>query len=96
MFGADTVELFADHEPAVLPTLVDLSARDVATAMGAWRDAATARRDPKPEPPHGLHLSRTLNDRWHLDATLGPETGELLATALRLATTPDDDGRPAR
>ncbi|MGH9112972.1 MAG: DUF222 domain-containing protein, partial [Acidimicrobiales bacterium] len=93
---ADTVALFADHEPAVLPSLVGLSPRDVATAMRAWREAATADRDPKPEPAHALHLSRTLKDRWHLDATLGPETGELLATALRLATTPDDDGRPAR
>ncbi len=91
-----SIELFAEHEPAVVPSLVDLSARDVTTAMRAWREAATADRDPKPERPHALHLSRTLNDRWRLDGTLGPETGELLATALRLATTPDDEGQPAR
>ncbi len=93
---ADTVALFADHETVMLPTLVDLPVRDVATAMRAWREYATANRDPKPQPPQGLHLSRTLADRWRLDANLGPETGELLSTALRLATTPDTDGEPAR
>jgi hypothetical protein len=93
---ADTLELFAAHEAEVVPCLVDLSTRDVTTAMRAWREAATAGRDPKPERPHALHLSRTLADRWRVDGTLGPETGELLATALRLAQTRDDDGQPAR
>jgi hypothetical protein len=92
----DTLELFAEHEAAVVPALVELSPRDVTVAMVAWRDAATAGRDPKPDQPHVLHLSRTLNDRWRTDGSLNPETGELLATALRLATTPDDDGQPAR
>ncbi|MGH9217548.1 MAG: DUF222 domain-containing protein, partial [Acidimicrobiales bacterium] len=81
---ADTVGLFAAHESAMLPTLVDLSARDVGMAMRAWRECASADRDPKPEPAQGLHLSRTLADRWRLDANLGAETGELLCTALRL------------
>jgi hypothetical protein len=90
-----TLELFAAHEAAVVPALVELSPRDVTVAMGAWRDAAIADRDPKPDRPQALHLSRTLADRWRTDGTLGPETGELLATALRLATTPDD-GQPAR
>jgi Domain of unknown function (DUF222)/HNH endonuclease len=62
----------------------------------AWRECATADRHPKPEPPQGLHLSRTLAGRWRLDANLDPETGELLATALRLAQTPDSDGETAR
>jgi hypothetical protein len=43
-----------------------------------------------------LHLSRTLAGRWRLDANLGPEGGQLLATALRLAQNPDVDGEPAR
>src|SRR5512132_2433978 len=88
---ADTVGLFAAHEAALVPSLVALSARDVATAMRAWRECATADRDPRPEPPQGLHLSRTLAHRWRLDANLGAETGELLSTALRLAHTPDAD-----
>jgi hypothetical protein len=37
-----------------------------------------------------------LAGQWRLDANLGPETGELLATALRLAHTPDTDGEAAR
>jgi Domain of unknown function (DUF222)/HNH endonuclease len=65
-------------------------------AMRAWRECASAHRDPRPEPPQGLHLSRTLADRWRLDANLGAETGELLSTALRLAQTPDADGEPVR
>ena len=93
---ADTIGLFADHEAAKLPTLVGLPVRDVATAMRAWREYASADRDPQPEPAQGLHLSRTLAGRWRLDANLGPETGELLATALRLTQTPDTDGEPAR
>jgi hypothetical protein len=91
-----TVALFANHETGMVPTLVDLSVRDVATAMAAWRDCATAHRHPQPEPAQALHLSRTLAGRWRLDANLGPETGELLATALRLAHSPDMDSEPAR
>jgi Domain of unknown function (DUF222)/HNH endonuclease len=93
---ADTLGLFADHEAAMVPTLVDLPVRDVATAMGAWREYATAHRHPQPEPAQGLHLSRTLADRWRLDANLGPETGELLATALRFAQPPQTDSEAAR
>jgi hypothetical protein len=44
-----TLELFAAHEAAVVPSLVDLSPRDVTTAMGAWREAATPDPDPGPE-----------------------------------------------
>jgi Domain of unknown function (DUF222) len=93
---ADTLAVFADHETVMVPTLVDLSVRDVATAMAAWRQCATAHRDPQPEPAQALYLSRTLAGRWRLDANLGPETGDLLATALRLAQCPDTDGEPAR
>ncbi len=92
----DTVGLFADHETAVVPTLVGLSVHDVAAAMGAWRECATADRDPQPEPSQALYLSSTLAGRWRLDGDLGGETGELLATALRLAQSPDVAGEPAR
>jgi Domain of unknown function (DUF222)/HNH endonuclease len=92
----DTTGLFADHETATVPTLVDLSVRDVVAAMQAWRECATADRDPKPAPAPALYLSRTLAGRWRVDGDLGPETGELLATALRLAQCPDVDGEPAR
>ena len=91
-----TVSLFAQHETAMVPTLVDLSVRDVVTAMAAWRECATTDRDPKPEPDQALHLSAALAGRWRLDGNLGAETGELLATALRLAQSPDTDGEPTR
>ncbi|HET6832256.1 MAG TPA: DUF222 domain-containing protein [Acidimicrobiales bacterium] len=93
---ADTVDLFADHEAVMVPSLVDLPVRDVATAMRAWRECASADRDPRPEPPQALHLSRTLAQRWRLDANLGAETGELLSTALRLAQGPDTDSEAVR
>jgi Domain of unknown function (DUF222) len=73
-----------------------LSVRDVAAAMVAWRDCATAHRHPQPEPRQHLHLSATLVGRWRLDANLDAETGELLATALRLAHSPDVPGEPTR
>jgi Domain of unknown function (DUF222)/HNH endonuclease len=92
----DTLGLFADHESELVPTLMGLSVRDVAAAMAAWREAATAHRDPQPQPTSALYLSRTLAGRWRLDANLGPETGELLATALRLAHSPDVPGEAAR
>jgi Domain of unknown function (DUF222)/HNH endonuclease len=93
---AETLALFAEHEAALVPTLVDLPVRDVATAIRASSDCATAHRDPKPESPHHLHLSLTLAGRWRLDANLGAEAGELLATALRVAQAPDADDEPAR
>jgi Domain of unknown function (DUF222)/HNH endonuclease len=93
---ADTTGLFADHEATLVPTLADLSVRDVGAAMQAWRECATSNRDPQPEPAQALYLSSTLAGRWRLDGELGPETGELLATALRLAQSPDVDGEPAR
>jgi hypothetical protein len=93
---AETRDLFAEHEAALVPTLVDLPVCDVATAMRTWLDCATAHRDPKPEATHHLYLSRTLAGRWRLDANLGAETGELLATALRIAQAPDADDEPAR
>jgi Domain of unknown function (DUF222) len=93
---ADTVGLFAEHEGELVPTLATLSVADVALTMRAWRDCATADCVPKPEPPQGLHLSRTLANRWRLDGDLGAETGELLSTALRLAQAPYTHDEPRR
>lgn len=92
---SDTVGLFADHEATLLPSLLDLSTADVATAMGTWRAHATVDRPPAPEPRQSVHLSQLLNDRWRLAGDLTAETGELLATALRLAESGDtEDERP--
>nr|MDQ6911027.1 HNH endonuclease [Actinomycetota bacterium] len=43
-----------------------------------------------------LHLSRTFAGRSECKASFDPEGGELVATALRVATTADVDGEPAR
>jgi hypothetical protein len=91
----DLVDLFAQHEAAVLPDLVPLSPADVATAMHAWRELADD-RPPRPEPPQRLHASRLLDGQLATKGTLNPETGELLLTALRLAQTDDVEGEPAR
>jgi Domain of unknown function (DUF222) len=68
----ETVGLFAEHESELVPTLAGLSADEVATAMRRWREHATADREPKPERPQELHLSRGLDSRWVLDGHLNP------------------------
>jgi hypothetical protein len=88
----ETVELFAQHEAELVPTLAGLSADEVATAMRRWREHATADREPKPERAQELHLSRGLDSQWVLDGNLNAETGELLDTALRLAGTEEVEG----
>jgi hypothetical protein len=92
----ETVGLFAEHEPEVVPTLVGLSADGVGVVMRRWREHATAEREPAPERPQELHLSRSLDHRWVLDGTLNAETGELLDTALRLASAEEVEGEVPR
>jgi hypothetical protein len=92
------VELFAQHEAEVVPALVDLSVPDVAAAMAHWARCAEALDDgPEPEERNrSAHLSRLLDGRVELDAHLDPELGAVVETALRMATTRDADGEPAR
>jgi hypothetical protein len=90
--------LFADHESKVVPALVGLSVSDTAAAMGHWARYAESLLDEPPpeEPERALFLSRTLDGRRELSGHLDAEGGEIVATALRLAQTPDVDGEPAR
>jgi Domain of unknown function (DUF222)/HNH endonuclease len=92
-----TVEVFARHEHALIPVLEPLSVAEVAAAMRAWR-AHLDSPDPAPTAPSSLHASRTLAGRARVDGDLDADTGELLLTALRVATqaAPDTDGEPAR
>jgi hypothetical protein len=92
----DTVGLFADHETDLVPALAGLTPAEVATAMRTWRSHATQDRQPPAERDRALHLSPTLAGRWALDGSLDAETGEVVATALRLAATGDVEGEPAR
>jgi hypothetical protein len=91
----DLVDRFAQHEAAVLPGLLPLSAADVATAMRAWRHLADD-APPAAERPQTLYASPLLDGELGVKGSLGAETGELLLTALRLADTRDVEGEPAR
>ena len=91
------VELFAQHESAVVPTLASLSVPETAAAMGVWRARADALiEDALPtEPERSMHLSKTLDGRFELSGSLDVEGGETVATALRMAAVDDFERTPA-
>ena len=93
-----TVELFAEHEAALVPSLVGLSVGDTAKAMAAWAARAEALNgDHQPgEPERALHLSKTLDGCWAVDGTFAAPAGEVVATAVRLAESPDSEAEPYR
>jgi Domain of unknown function (DUF222) len=63
----------------------------------ARRADAVVGDDPEPLlPERSLHLSRVLDGRHELSGSFDPEGGAAIATALRLAATPDLAGEPAR
>ena len=94
-----TAGLFADHEADLVPELARLPVGETAIAMQDWarRADAVLGDDPdKPQPDRSLHLSRILDGRRELSGSFDPEGGSVIATALRLASTRDLDGEPAR
>jgi hypothetical protein len=97
---AEAVELFADHERAVVPDLVPLRARETVVAMQRWRARAQAvlagRDDGRNGPRSRLHCSKTLDGRRRLDGDLDVADGEIVAAALRLAESLDVGGEPTR
>ncbi|MDP9069775.1 MAG: HNH endonuclease [Actinomycetota bacterium] len=91
--------LFAEHESSLVPALAELSVRDTALAMQAWRARAEALLDDADQPEEAqrsLHLSQTLDGRRELKGFFDAEAGEVVATALRLAASPDAEGEPDR
>jgi hypothetical protein len=92
------VELFAEHEGAMVPALSELDVADTATAMREWAARADAldEGDEPASPERALHLSRTLDGRRELSGSFDPEGGDVVATALRLSETDDVEGEPAR
>ncbi|HEX7169038.1 MAG TPA: DUF222 domain-containing protein [Acidimicrobiales bacterium] len=93
-----TIDRLADHEHDLLPTLASLPARDVARVMRVWHAHAEAEAGAEPpvdERERRLRLSAVGNE-WAIDGTLDAEGGNVVATALRLATTPDAPGEPER
>ena len=94
-----TVDLFAHHDRALIPELAKLSVSETAVAMQDWarRADAVLGDDPEPAAPlRSLHLSRILDGRGELSGSFDPEGRAVIATALRLAETPDAAGEPAR
>jgi hypothetical protein len=90
--SSDTAQVFAAQEAELIDVLAPLSVTDTARAMGAWAARADAGRPPPLQPRRDLHLSQTLDGRWRLDADLDAEGGHTVATALRLAESPDAAG----
>ncbi len=93
------VERFAEHEAAIVPALVPLSVTETARAMRHWAALARDERDERDdagEPERSLHLSELLDGRRVLNGDLDAEAGEVVATALTLATTDDTGPEPAR
>ena len=94
-----TVGLFAHHEAALVPELARLSVHEAGNAMQEWARRADALLGDDPDkavPERSLHLSRILDGRRELSGSFDPEGGAVIATALRLAATPDIDCEPAR
>jgi hypothetical protein len=98
----DTAPLFAEAEAGMVPLLVPLSVADVRRVMQAWAQAAKDElQDDQPDdddglPVRSLHLSETLDGRGDLSGSLDPEARALVDCALRVATTDDVEGEPAR
>ncbi|HEX9970040.1 MAG TPA: DUF222 domain-containing protein, partial [Acidimicrobiales bacterium] len=89
-----TVGTFAEQEEALLPYLVPLTVSETATAMQHWRARVEVdRMDDLPD--RSLHLSRTLGGRFELSGSLDALSGEVVATALRVATVDDATALPA-
>jgi Domain of unknown function (DUF222)/HNH endonuclease len=94
-----TTGVFAHHEAELVPELAALSVADTAIAMQDWARRAEVILGDNPEPVRPerlLHLSRILDGRHELSGSFDPEGGAVIATALRLAATPDADSEPAR
>ena len=94
------IDQFAAAEAWLIPTVAGLSVRDTGYVARTWNTRAIAALD-EPEPvavENRCHLSQTLDGTWVLDAHLDSDTGQIVATAIREATTTDDvaNGDPVR
>lgn len=97
-----TAALFAEHAAALLPSLEDLTAREAAIAMQAWRaqadallDVGNADGDDRP-PTSTLHLSRTFGGFGELQGSFTAGDTSVVEAALRVATMVDDEATGVR
>ena len=86
------VELFAEHEAALVPALALLDLDATITVVREWSDKADALIDTEPAEPKAstLHVNQ-VGDRGRLDSDLTGDDLAIVAEALRLATRSDDD-----
>jgi Domain of unknown function (DUF222) len=89
---------FAEHAPALLPSLVGLSVRHTELAMGHWAAMADAlvevpARDPT---ERAVYLSAGLDGWGELAGRLEPAGAQVVGAALAAATGADADGEPVR
>jgi hypothetical protein len=94
--SAATAATYAAQEAELVPHLARLSVADVARVMRHWKSCAEADQQPAEEEPQHLHLSPGLDGRWVLDGELNSEVGQVVATALRVAETPEGPGEEPR
>jgi len=94
----DRADLWAQHEATVVPQLVPLPVHHVGAVMHVWAERADALSDKpdKADRPNSVQFSKTLAGRGELSGSFDAEIADLIATALRLATTRDTAGEPAR
>jgi hypothetical protein len=98
----EAVPLFGEQEHELVAALSPLSVAHAARLMRGWAARAEAVLEDRGLGPgcgrarSRLHLSKLLDGRHRLDGDLDVEAGELLATALRLAESPDVAGEPRR
>jgi hypothetical protein len=89
-----TAEQYAAQEAELVPHLARLGVADVARVMRHWKALAEADGPDTEEEPQHLHLSPALDGRWVLDGELNSEVGQVVATALRVAESPNGEGEP--
>ncbi len=81
-----------------MPVLAPLSLKELSRVMAEWRAKADALADDDEaaERKRSLHVSKTLDGRVELSGSLDPEGGDVVTTAVRLASSDDTEAEPAR
>jgi hypothetical protein len=90
------IDLFAEHEPKLVPFLSPMPVHKVVQAMIRWRDIADNTLLPKPDERETstVFLSEILDGRRALKGDLDADDGQYVAAAFDVATTEDDDNEP--
>jgi hypothetical protein len=94
-----TVELFAEQEAFLVPTLAGLDVAETVVVLNQWQTRAetiVGADEPPPERSRSLHHSSTFDGQWEGRWSLRPEDGAVVDKALQLASTRDVDGEPHR